>query len=102
MQIYPKNDNFNLSNQFQKMGNDISSNIPHIKIGKDGINTGNSRITQNRPLQSNNNQNPSNSIIDKDFFTPKQEKLLNKIKNWGIIAVIASVIGYAIWRLLFA
>lgn len=97
IQIYPKNDNFNLSNQFQQMGNDISANLPHIKIGKDGISTKNGQINRNKPPQSNNYNNP---IIDKDVFTPKQEKLLLKIKNYGIILIIALVIGYALWRLI--
>ena len=45
-------------------------------------------------------QNTNNSILDKDYFTPKQEKLLKGLKNWGLVAVIIAVVGYAVWRLL--
>jgi hypothetical protein len=73
---------YNISSQINQMGNtfkNMRNNIPHIKIGKDS--TGNKGVS--------------------DFFTPQQEEILNKIKSYGIILIIAIVVGYAIFRIFF-
>jgi len=95
---------YNISNQFQGIGNQLQSSIPHISIGRGGLSTKSTRNTPNSPLQPPQlpiSQNPRQSIIDPDVFTPNQEKLLNKVKNWGMIIIIALVIGYAAWRIFF-
>ena len=95
---------YNISNQFQGIGNQLQSSIPHISIGTGGFSTKRAQNTPNMPLQTPQSpisQTPSQGITDSDFFTPKQEKMLKKVKNWGMILIISLVIGYAAWRIFF-
>ena len=64
-----------INNSFGQIGKDLRSNIPHIKIG-------------------GNNNLPNQGGL----FNPGEQDILNKIKKWGMVIVVAIVICYALYR----
>lgn len=75
-----------ISNQLNQIGQDIGNNIgsiPHIIIGKERKN----------PM---NIKNPKLSIEDKGY------EQYEKIRKWGLWIIISLVVGYAVYRIMFA
>ena len=91
--------NFNLSNQFNQMSN-LIPNIPHIVIGKQGINTN----RQNMPIRQNNpNLNTQNVNLpySNQQIEINRENKFKKIKDYAmyfLIAIVVSFAGYNIIR----
>lgn len=87
-----------INDQFRETAQDIRGNIPHLVIGKQGLNTNqnNNPICPycKRPFNQIYQNKPVN-IQEKDYTNT-----FNKIRNWGLWIVISLVIGYAAYRLL--
>ena len=84
--------NTNLSDQFKEIGQDIKSNMPHIKIG-------NSKPLPQQKSEPIRPQN-ANSRYSEDKFSPNELIIWEKLQKWGLIAAIVLVLGYAGYRLL--
>ncbi len=91
----PLNSSYNLTNQFQQIGQDFS-NIPHVTIGKEGF-----RVNKtNQPIQNPYNpQNmPYNQPQNRNLPYP-EDNLYEKIRKYAFWIMISLVSGYAIWRI---
>ena len=102
-----------IEQQFRETAQEIGNNrknIPHLVIGKGGIQTNNQNM-QNYPqnycpyckrpynytnMPPNTNFKPQNRPEDKDY-----KDTFTKIRNWGLWIAISIVIGYAVYRLLW-
>jgi len=38
---------------------------------------------------------------DKPIFSPKKQKIIDKIKEWALIVIIVLVVIYSIWQIIF-
>ena len=66
--------NPDMTKPFRNLGNQINS-LPHIKIGVD-------ENRQDRPL-----------------FNPKEQDVLDKVKKYALIIVVAVIVCYAVYRI---
>lgn len=82
----------NLEDGMKNLGNQIRS-VPHIIIG------GNKPLPQQKsePISPINN---SNNNTD-DIFSPKEQKIINSIKKWGLVLAVLIFCGYAVYRIVF-
>lgn len=71
-------DPYSASGYMRKVG-DYMKKIPHVKIPN---------VDETNPY-------------DKPIFTPEEEKRIRRIRKWALIICIASVVGYALYRLFF-
>jgi len=91
------NSSYNLSNQFQQIGNQFQSNIPSIMIGKEGIYTQKQGYPNpNPPSQQNMPYNPPQNVN----FPHPEDDLYEKIRKYALWIVVSVVIGYAVWRII--
>ena len=77
----------------------ISSNIPHIYLGKEGFSTNNQpnpNKPPNNPNLNTQNTNPGGSNDDKGY------ELYEKIRKWAFIGILCIVMGYAGYRIILS
>ena len=65
----------------------ITSAIPHVYIGSSGIQVGNKPKTNTLPIPIHN------------VFDEKEQKVINRLKKWGLILAVVVVVGYAAYRI---
>jgi hypothetical protein len=82
----------NLQGGMRDLGNQMEG-IPHIIIGKKDKKKLEFQPSQQLPPQLPLNQ-PNN------IFNPKEQKILDRLKKWGLIIAILAITGYAAYRLL--
>jgi hypothetical protein len=109
-----------IEQQFRETATEIGGirqNVPHLILGKNGIQTSNKNVPNypsnicpycKRPFDSMYPSHPIDNIShypqqipstnekDKDY-----SNIFNKIRNWGLWICISIVIGYAVYRLLW-
>jgi hypothetical protein len=85
-----------LEDQFKEIGSQIKSSVPHVMIGKNS-NTNTLPKQENNPINQIKDQNNNND----DVFSKNEKDWVKKVQKWGMIILIAFVLCYAAYSLIF-
>lgn len=77
----------------------VTENIPHIYLGKEGFST------SNQPKPNKTQKSPNSNTQKDNLECPEDDKgykLYENIRKWAFIVLLCLVIGYAGYRIILA
>lgn len=94
---FMQNNNYPTRETYNPNQNNLNQGIPHLYWNQGKFTT--NPINNNQVQQPN--QQPTNQSINTNIPISKEQYYLNKIKDWAFYIIVAAIVIYAIYRIIF-